>query len=158
MPSLGVLIIVFGGLLSTMSALNATVMASSRVAFSMGRERMLPESLAIIHPLRRTPHVAVLVTGAILVAFVDRPKAQPTSEGGSTPQGRTADSCCVPDCRQLSGAGSYQRPRRSVNGEKMECGDAVDARILPQIPRENRVALLQTQARGLMIIFYGAWI
>jgi amino acid transporter/nucleotide-binding universal stress UspA family protein len=69
MPSVGVLIIVFGGLLSTMSALNATVMASSRVAFSMGRERMLPESLAIIHPLRRTPHVAVLVTGAILVAL-----------------------------------------------------------------------------------------
>jgi amino acid transporter/nucleotide-binding universal stress UspA family protein len=69
MPSFGVLIIVFGGLLSTMSALNATVMASSRVAFSMGRQRMLPPRLAIIHPLRRTPHVAVLVTGFILVAM-----------------------------------------------------------------------------------------
>jgi len=69
MPSVGVLIIVFGGLLSTMSALNATVLASSRVAFSMGRERMLPPRLAVIHPLRRTPHVAVLVTGFILVAM-----------------------------------------------------------------------------------------
>jgi amino acid transporter/nucleotide-binding universal stress UspA family protein len=69
MPSVGVLIIVFGGLLSTMSALNATVMASSRVAFSMGRERMLPTMLAIIHPIRRTPHVAVLATGAILIAI-----------------------------------------------------------------------------------------
>jgi amino acid transporter/nucleotide-binding universal stress UspA family protein len=69
MPSVGVLIIVFGGLLSTMSALNATVMASSRVAFSMGRERMLPTELAIVHPLRRTPHIAVLATGAILVAI-----------------------------------------------------------------------------------------
>jgi len=69
MPSVGVLIIVFGGLLSTMSALNATVMASSRVAFSMGRERMLPEALATIHPVRRTPHVAVLITGAILVVM-----------------------------------------------------------------------------------------
>ena len=37
MPAFGVAIIVFGGLLSTMSALNATVMASSRVAFSMRR-------------------------------------------------------------------------------------------------------------------------
>ena len=46
MPSIGVLIIVFGGLLSTMSALNATVLASSRVAFSMGRERTLPTQLA----------------------------------------------------------------------------------------------------------------
>lgn len=69
MPAVGVLIIVFGGLLSTMSALNATVMASSRVAFSMGRERMLPAVLAIIHPKRRTPHVAVLATGAILVGM-----------------------------------------------------------------------------------------
>jgi amino acid transporter/nucleotide-binding universal stress UspA family protein len=69
MPSVGVLIIVFGGLLSTMSALNATVMASSRVAFSMGRQRMLPPRLAIIHPLRRTPYIAVLVTGLILVAM-----------------------------------------------------------------------------------------
>jgi amino acid transporter len=53
MPGFGVLMIVFGGLLSTMSALNATVLASSRVAFSMGRERMLPSILAIIHPIRR---------------------------------------------------------------------------------------------------------
>jgi amino acid transporter/nucleotide-binding universal stress UspA family protein len=67
MPAVGVLVIVFGGLLSTMSALNATVLASSRVAFSMGRENMLPTALAIIHPVRRTPHVAVLVTGAILI-------------------------------------------------------------------------------------------
>ncbi len=69
MPAVGVLIIVFGGLLSTMSALNATVMASSRVAFSMGRERMLPLKLATIHPVRRTPHIAVLVTGLIFVAM-----------------------------------------------------------------------------------------
>jgi nucleotide-binding universal stress UspA family protein len=69
MPAVGVLIIVFGGLLSTMSALNATVLASSRVAFSMGRERMLPAVLANIHPIRRTPHVAVLATGAILMSM-----------------------------------------------------------------------------------------
>ncbi len=69
MPSIGVLIIVFGGLLATMSALNATVLASSRVAFSMGRERMLPRQLAYIHPARRTPQTAVLTTGFILVAM-----------------------------------------------------------------------------------------
>jgi len=69
MPAVGVLIIVFGGLLSTMSALNATVMASSRVAFSMGRERMLPTILATIHPIRRTPHIAVIVTGLIFVGM-----------------------------------------------------------------------------------------
>ena len=50
MPAFGVATIVFGGLLSTMSALNATVLASSRVAFSMGRDRWLPAGMAKIHP------------------------------------------------------------------------------------------------------------
>jgi amino acid transporter/nucleotide-binding universal stress UspA family protein len=69
MPAFGVAIIVFGGLLSTMSALNATILASSRVAFSMGRDRWLPQSVATIHPERRTPHVAIFVTGVILLAM-----------------------------------------------------------------------------------------
>lgn len=69
MPAFGVAIIVFGGLLSTMSALNATVMASSRVAFSMGRDRLLPVAMAAIHPERRTPHVAIMATGVILLAM-----------------------------------------------------------------------------------------
>jgi len=69
MPAFGVLLIVFGGLLSTMSALNATVMAASRVAFSMGRDNWLPSKMAVIHPKRRTPHVAIIVTGFILLAI-----------------------------------------------------------------------------------------
>ncbi len=65
MPAFGVATIVFGGLLSTMSALNATVLASSRVAFSMGRDLWLPAGMARIHPQKRTPHVAIVVTGLI---------------------------------------------------------------------------------------------
>ncbi len=67
MPWFGVALIVAGGLFSTMSALNATVLASSRVAFSMGRDRMLPKVFGAIHPQRRTPHVAVLVSGVLLL-------------------------------------------------------------------------------------------
>ena len=67
MPAIGVAIIVFGGLLSTSSALNATVMAASRVAFSMGRDLWLPRRMSTIHPERRTPHVAIIITGSILL-------------------------------------------------------------------------------------------
>jgi len=67
MPRFGVVVIVIGGLLSTMSALNATVLASSRVAFSMGRDRWLPARMAKIHPFRRTPHIAIFVTGLIFL-------------------------------------------------------------------------------------------
>lgn len=69
MPAFGVAVIVFGGLLSTASALNATVMAASRVAFSMGRDRLLPREMSKIDAARRTPRVAILATGGILLAM-----------------------------------------------------------------------------------------
>jgi amino acid transporter/nucleotide-binding universal stress UspA family protein len=69
MPSIGVVLIIFGGLLSTVSALNATILASSRVAFSMSRDKMLPISLSTIHPKCRTPHIAIAVTGAIILVM-----------------------------------------------------------------------------------------
>ncbi|UCE25636.1 MAG: amino acid permease [Candidatus Zixiibacteriota bacterium] len=69
MPTVGVAVIVAGGLLSTMSALNATVMAASRVAFSMGRDLWLPSSVSKIHSTRRTPHIAILTTGVILIGM-----------------------------------------------------------------------------------------
>lgn len=66
-PYLGVALIGFGAILSTMSALNATLWASSRVSFAMARDRLLPEKLSTIHPKRRTPHIAVVVSGAIFL-------------------------------------------------------------------------------------------
>ncbi len=69
MPKFGVLLIVAGGVFSTMSALNGTVLAGSRVAFAMGRDRMLPGAMGRIHHRRRTPHVAIIFTGLILIAM-----------------------------------------------------------------------------------------
>ncbi len=62
-------LISLGGLISTISALNATILASSRVAFSMSRDKMLPRSLSKIHTQRRTPHIAIGVTGAIIIVM-----------------------------------------------------------------------------------------
>ncbi len=67
MPGIGVFLILLGGVLSTMSALNATVLASSRVAFSMARDGWLPDRIAAIHRRRRTPHLAIFATGAIFL-------------------------------------------------------------------------------------------
>jgi len=69
MPAFGVALIVLGGLLSTMSALNATILASSRVAFSMARDKLLPGSMAKIDPKSRTPRVAIIVTGILIAAM-----------------------------------------------------------------------------------------
>jgi nucleotide-binding universal stress UspA family protein len=52
-----------------MSALNATILASSRVAFSMGRDRWLPGFFSLVHKVRRTPHLAILATGVLLLVI-----------------------------------------------------------------------------------------
>jgi amino acid transporter/nucleotide-binding universal stress UspA family protein len=67
MGPLGFLIMVIGGLVSTISALNATVFSSSRVSFAMGRDGTLPPSLGKIHPQRRTPSNAIFLTGIMLI-------------------------------------------------------------------------------------------
>lgn len=66
----GTLILLLGGLLSTVSALNATTFSSTRVAFAMGRDRTLPEAFSRIHPKTRTPFVALLVTGLIIILMI----------------------------------------------------------------------------------------
>jgi amino acid transporter/nucleotide-binding universal stress UspA family protein len=62
----GVMILV-GGLISTMSALNATIYSSSRVAFAMGRDRNFPTFFSKVHPKNFTPHWSILVSLAIVI-------------------------------------------------------------------------------------------
>jgi basic amino acid/polyamine antiporter, APA family len=65
----GVFIVLGGGMVSTLAALNATTFSSARVAFAMGRHYNLPHKLSLIHPKNRTPHVAIVISG-IIMAFV----------------------------------------------------------------------------------------
>ena len=64
---LGGVVLLISGLVSTMSALNATTYSSSRVSFAMGRDHNLPDLFAEIHPQRHTPHYAVLVSGGLIL-------------------------------------------------------------------------------------------
>lgn len=65
----GALIVLVGGMVSTLAALNATTFSSARVAFAMGRHYNLPHALSSIHPSNRTPHVAIAVSGAIMAVM-----------------------------------------------------------------------------------------
>ncbi len=66
---LGAIVIITGGLVSTLSAMNATVYSSSRVAFALGRMGHLPESLSMINEKNRTPHFAIFFS-YILIALM----------------------------------------------------------------------------------------
>ncbi|WP_263785959.1 APC family permease [Salinibacter grassmerensis] len=66
----GAALIVFGAVFSTVSALNAVVIASSRVVFAMGREDQLPNPLGQISARFGTPLAAVMVSAAVMLGSV----------------------------------------------------------------------------------------
>lgn len=55
---------------SRIGGVGAWLVGSSRVAFVVGLDRYFPEAFSRIHPRWRTPHIAILVQGAIAVIFL----------------------------------------------------------------------------------------
>ena len=64
----GGVMILIGGLISTMSALNATIYSSSRVAFAMGRDRNFPTFFSKVHSKNYSPYWSILISLAATVS------------------------------------------------------------------------------------------
>lgn len=56
--------------ISTIGALNATMLASPRVFFAMADDGLFFRRVASVHPTYHTPHVAILLAAALGVVFV----------------------------------------------------------------------------------------
>ncbi len=65
----GSFIVLAGGIVSSLAALNATTYSSSRVAFAMSRHYNLPTQLSAIHPKFRTPYIATIISGVIMAVM-----------------------------------------------------------------------------------------
>ncbi len=63
----GAIILLVGGLLSTLSALNATIYSSSRVSFAMGRDHNLPDFFGQVHSRTKTPYLSIIASIAIVI-------------------------------------------------------------------------------------------
>lgn len=63
----GGIMLLVGGIISTMSALNATIYSSSRVAFAMGRDRNFPSFFGRVHKKNVTPHFSIIFSLIIVV-------------------------------------------------------------------------------------------
>ena len=59
-----------GALLATASSANASILASARINFAMGRDRIVTDWLNEIHPNYATPYRSIVVTGALIVVFI----------------------------------------------------------------------------------------
>ena len=62
--------LLFGGLLATASSANASILASSRINFAMGRDGIVTPALNEIHERFGTPYRAIGITGALILLFI----------------------------------------------------------------------------------------
>ncbi|MFB6168666.1 MAG: amino acid permease [Haloferacaceae archaeon] len=67
---IGVGLLTFAGLLATASSANASILASSRINFAMGRDKLISNKLNAIHPNFATPYRSIAVTGALILLFI----------------------------------------------------------------------------------------
>jgi nucleotide-binding universal stress UspA family protein len=67
---IGAVALLIGGLLATASSANASILASSRINFAMGRDRIVTPELNEIHPRFGTPYRAIGITGALILVFI----------------------------------------------------------------------------------------
>jgi len=65
----GALIVLAGGFVSTLAALNATTFAASRVSFAMGRNHDLPPMFNRLHQKYRTPYVSTICSAVVMLAL-----------------------------------------------------------------------------------------
>ncbi|OGY67184.1 MAG: hypothetical protein A3I89_04235 [Candidatus Harrisonbacteria bacterium RIFCSPLOWO2_02_FULL_41_11] len=67
---LGGILMIVGGLLANLAALNATIYSSSHVAFALARDKNIWTHLAQIHARNLTPHIAVIFSIALIITMV----------------------------------------------------------------------------------------
>jgi hypothetical protein len=62
--------ILFGAVMAILSSANASIMSAARIIFAMGRDRLIWDWLNAVHPRFRVPHIAILVTGVLILGCI----------------------------------------------------------------------------------------
>jgi len=70
LSAVGIGLLTFAGLLATASSANASILASSRINFAMGRDRLISAALNDVHPRFATPYRSIAVTGGLILLFI----------------------------------------------------------------------------------------
>ena len=66
----GAVAVTFAALLATASSANASIMASSRINFAMGRDHILPDWFNKVHPEYLTPYRPIIATGLLALIML----------------------------------------------------------------------------------------
>ncbi len=69
MGTAGGALISAGAMISIIGNLNILVLSGSRIPFAIAEQRQLPSFIAKVHPRFSTPHVAILITAALMLVL-----------------------------------------------------------------------------------------
>ncbi|WP_248517764.1 amino acid permease [Salinarchaeum laminariae] len=83
LAAVGGAVVLFGALLATASSANASILASSRINFAMGRDRIVSTQLNEIHDRFATPYRSIALTGALILVFIAIGGVEPLATAGS---------------------------------------------------------------------------
>jgi amino acid transporter/nucleotide-binding universal stress UspA family protein len=83
LAALGGGLILFAGLLATASSANASILASSRINFAMGRDKLVTAWLNEIHPRFATPYRSIAITGGLILLFIAIGNVKTLAKAGS---------------------------------------------------------------------------
>jgi amino acid transporter len=65
----GELLVLIGAAVSMLGYIVGDVLAAPRLLFALGRDRLFPVSLASVHPVHKTPHIAIIVYSVICLVL-----------------------------------------------------------------------------------------
>jgi amino acid transporter len=83
-PGFPLRLFAFIGLFAVINSALINMLMASRLLYGMANERILPKAFGTVHPFRRTPWVAILVTTAIAAVLVATAGADGVSKLGGT--------------------------------------------------------------------------
>ncbi|HEV2781693.1 MAG TPA: APC family permease [Actinophytocola sp.] len=83
-PGFPLRLFAFIGLFAVINSALINMLMASRLLYGMANERILPRAFGTVHPFRRTPWVAILVTTAIAAVLVATAGADGVSKLGGT--------------------------------------------------------------------------
>lgn len=66
----GRIALLLAGLLAMASSANASILASSRINFAMGRDGIIPRELNVLHPRFETPYRSIGLTGILVLVLI----------------------------------------------------------------------------------------
>ncbi len=125
----GLTFIVATVMLSTFGTLNGTMLTAPRIFFAMSEDRLIFKPLSAVHPKFNTPHVSVILSGALGIFFV----ILATAFSGSKAFGALTDAFVigiVPFYALAVGSvfvfRGRERKRRATDGDKPLADSLID--------------------------------